>query len=88
VQDALRRIVEIVELPAAHGVHEQPSEDRAEQEGHRQQKDYRVQASSSRTSVSTREAPQMTIPLESGINTAATSGLTSPATAALTAMAL
>lgn len=88
VEDALGGIVQVVELAGAHGQHEEHGEDRAEQHGDGDQEDQRVHANCLRTVDSTREAPQMTMALDRGISTAATSGLTQPATAALTATIL
>ena len=88
VQDPLRRVVEVVELPAPHRHHEQDDEHGAEQERDGKEQENRVHTSSRRTVASTLDAPQMTSALESGISTAATSGFTSPATAALTARML
>jgi len=83
-----RRIVQIIELPAAYRVDEQSREHRPQDQGDGQEKEDRVHFSSLRTPASTREAPQITSPLENGIRTAATSGLTNPATAADTARML
>ena len=79
VQDALGWIVQVVELAASSRIEEEPREE---------QEENRVHASALRTDASTREAPQITTPLESGISTAATSGFTSPAAAAPTASTL
>lgn len=81
VQHALRGVFEIVELAAVRGKQEKPGEQPAEGDGDRHEEDQRVHAS-------TRAAPHATIALDSGISTAATSGFTKPATAALTASAL
>lgn len=88
VQDALGWIVQVVELAAASRVEEEPREDAAQHQGDREQEEDRVHAAALRTDASTREAPQITTPLESGISTAATSGPTSPAAAAPTASTL
>jgi hypothetical protein len=88
VQDALGGIVQIVELAGAHGQHEEDGKDRAEQDGDGDQEEHCVHANCLRTVASTREAPQMTMALDRGMSTAATSGLIHPATAALTARTL
>ena len=88
VQHALGGIVEVVVLPRANGVDEEAGEDTAQHESHRQQKENRPHASALLTAISTRDAPQITNALESGIRIAATSGLTHPAAAAVTARAL
>lgn len=88
MQDALGGIVQIVELSGTDREHEEHGEYRAKQHGDRNQEDQRVHANCLRTVASTLDEPQMTMALDRGISTAATSGLTQPATAALTARIL
>src|SRR5512146_1871054 len=77
-------IVQVVELPVPGGGNEERQEDPAEQQGRRNEYQDAAHGSSRRTSASTREAPQMTMPLDNGMSTAATSGFTRPAAAAPT----
>ena len=88
VQNPLGRVVEVVELAAPHRHHEQDGEDGAERDGDGDEIQQGVHAVSLRTVPSTRDAPQMTSALESGIRIAATNGLIHPAAAALTARIL
>ena len=88
LQHALGRVVEVIELALLHRPEEQHGEDAAEQQRDRQQEEHRLHWSPCRTRRSTRSAPQMTSPLESGISSAATSGLINPAAAADTATTL
>lgn len=88
MQDALGGIIQVVELPAPDRQNEQHGEHGAEDEGNRQQEKYGVHVVILRTRTSTLEAPQITMALESGMSTAATSGLIHPSTAAVTARTL
>lgn len=88
VQYPLGRVVEIVELAGARGVEEQPREDPPEDQRYGQQDEDGRHAAALRTAASTRDAPQMTTPLESGMSTAAMSGFTRPTIAAPTASTL
>ena len=88
VQYPLGRIIQVVELPVTNSGDKQPREDGAEADGDRQQEDHGAHASSARMRCSTRDAFQITMPLESGMRMAATSGLTRPAAAAATATTL
>ncbi len=88
VQDALGRIVQIIELPIPGRTQEQPYEQPGERHGDRQQEKKRLHQSPPRIIRSTRAAFQITTLLDSGMSTAATSGLIRPATAAATASAL
>lgn len=89
VQYPLGWIVEIVELPVHHGPEQQPREYPPEPQHDRQEKQDRAhQVLAFRTRPSTRAALQRTMALETGISTAATSGFTSPETAAPTARIL
>ena len=82
------RVVEVIELALLYGPQEEQGEHASQDQGNRQEEDDGVHASPFFTRRSTRSAPQMTSPLESGMSSAATSGLTNPAAAAETATTL
>ena len=88
LQHAPGWVVEIVELPLLHRPEEEQGKESTKQDRDGQEEEQSVHGSPSRTMRSTRNAPQITRPLESGISSAATSGLTSPAAAADTATTL
>jgi hypothetical protein len=88
LQDSLWRVIQVVELSATGCNNEQHQEHGTQEYRDRQEEKNRVHELSSRTLASTREAPQITMALESGIRMAATSGFTYPAAAAPTAMML
>lgn len=91
LEHPLRRIIQIVELTLFDRPQKQDGEQPAERERHGQEEEdgsHLVPRSARATVASTRAAPQMTMPLESGISTAATSGLIQPAMAAPTASTL
>ena len=79
-----RRILQIIKLPALRRMQKEPDEDPPEYQRQRNDQQIRVHAapSSTRTIRSTRLAPQITNPLDTGINTAHTNGLTNPSAAA------
>lgn len=83
-QHPLRRVVQVVELPPAGGEDQQGDEHAAEPERRAEQDEDPGHRSSLRTAGSTRSEVQITTALESGMMTAATRGVTSPATAAAT----
>jgi len=87
VEDPLRGIVQVVELSVAHRPEEEHHEDEPQSESDRDQEAQRVHECL-RIRASTRDAPQTTIPLESGMRTAAIRGLMRPAAAAETAVTL
>ena len=94
VQNPFCRVVEVVELSVPGCAEEEEQEDEREPHGDRQEKrdrDHRANPnddSARRTLPSRPTAPARTMALESGMSTAATSGLTSPAAAAVTATTL
>lgn len=88
LQDSLRWVIQIVELPATGCNNEQYHEHGTQEYRYRQEEENRVHELSTRTVASTREAPHITMALDSGIRTAATSGFTYPAAAAPTARIL
>jgi hypothetical protein len=88
LEDPPRRIVQVVELPVLHGLQEEDEEHGRECDRDRDEEDERVHAADLRTAASTRDAPHTTIADESGMSTAATSGFTHPAAAAVTAVTL
>lgn len=88
VQHALRRIVEVVELPVSGGLDEQHGEDAAQYQGDRKEKEDGVHVRASFMLASIRDEPQITMALDAGIRMAATRGLINPAAAALTATML
>ena len=88
VEHAFRRIVKVIELPVAGRLDEQRREDTAQNQGDRQKKEDRVHVSLPPIEASMRDEPQITRALDAGIRMAATSGLTKPAAAALTATIL
>ena len=88
VENPLGGVVEIVELAALDRAKEEPGEDTADQQCGWEQNEEGAHQSPWRTSRSTLVAFQITTMLDSGMSTAATSGFTSPATAAATATRL
>ena len=88
VKNPLGGIVQVVELAALDRTEEEPGEDAADQQCGREQDEEGAHQSPWRTRRSTRVAFQITTMLESGMSTAATSGFTTPATAAATATRL
>ena len=81
--------VQIVELPRSDRTQEENQEDQSDSDRNRNEEGDRDHPFSRRaTADSTRAAPARTIPLDSGMSTAATSGFTYPTEAAATASTL
>ena len=85
LQDPLRGIIQIFELAPFHRDDEEDGEEGAQGHSDGEKEEDRVHHSPRSTARSTREAPQMTIPLERGMRIAATRGFTHPAAATETA---